>query len=161
MLAWDVAGCAGWRWRVRDGSRDPVRYAITPTPMRMPDSTVFSKTDADRILKRAAEIEGAEEARPLTLDELRSIAGEAGFGSQAVERAIAEAKVAGPAEARPQAVQKSGLVVCHLSTARAVPIEISSEQFDLPPRVVPHPMLVPAPVEGGEGRASSGTRATA
>ena len=33
--------------------------------------------------------------------------------------------------------------------------------LDLPPRVVPHPMLVPAPVEGREGRASSGTRATA
>ena len=32
---------------------------------------------------------------------------------------------------------------------------------DLPPRAVPHPMLVPAPVEGREGRASSGTRATA
>ena len=32
---------------------------------------------------------------------------------------------------------------------------------DLPPRVVPRPMLVPAPVEGREGRASSGTRATA
>ena len=33
--------------------------------------------------------------------------------------------------------------------------------IDLPPRAVPHPMLVPAPVEGREGRASSGTRATA
>ena len=32
---------------------------------------------------------------------------------------------------------------------------------DLPPRAVPHSMLVPAPVEGREGRASSGTRATA
>ena len=32
---------------------------------------------------------------------------------------------------------------------------------DLPPRAIPHPMLVPAPVEGREGRASSGTRATA
>ena len=32
---------------------------------------------------------------------------------------------------------------------------------DLPPRAVPHPMLVPAPVEGREGRASSGSRATA
>ena len=32
---------------------------------------------------------------------------------------------------------------------------------DLPPRAVPHPMLVPAPVEGREGRASSGPRATA
>ena len=34
-------------------------------------------------------------------------------------------------------------------------------RIDLPPRAVPHPMLVPAPVEGREGRASSGTRATA
>ena len=34
-------------------------------------------------------------------------------------------------------------------------------EADLPPRAVPHPMLVPAPVEGREGRASSGTRATA
>ena len=33
--------------------------------------------------------------------------------------------------------------------------------LDLPPRAVPHPMLVPAPVESREGRASSGTRATA
>ena len=32
---------------------------------------------------------------------------------------------------------------------------------DLPRRAVPHPMLVPAAVEGREGRASSGTRATA
>ncbi len=37
----------------------------------------------------------------------------------------------------------------------------SSHSYDLPPRAVPHPMLVPAPVEGREGRASSGTRATA
>ena len=37
----------------------------------------------------------------------------------------------------------------------------SQSNPDLPPRVVPHPMLVPAPVEGREGRASSGTRATA
>ena len=36
-----------------------------------------------------------------------------------------------------------------------------SYDTDLPPRAVPHPMLVPAPVEGREGRASSGTRATA
>ena len=38
---------------------------------------------------------------------------------------------------------------------------IEEAEDDLPPRVVPHPMLVPAPVEGREGRASSGTRATA
>ena len=39
--------------------------------------------------------------------------------------------------------------------------EAGTSATDLPPRVVPHPMLVPAPVEGREGRASSGTRATA
>ena len=38
---------------------------------------------------------------------------------------------------------------------------VRPRDFDLPPRAVPHPMLVPAPVEGREGRASSGTRATA
>ena len=38
---------------------------------------------------------------------------------------------------------------------------LAEGSLDLPPRVVPHPMLVPAPVEGREGRASSGTRATA
>ena len=37
----------------------------------------------------------------------------------------------------------------------------TQDELDLPPRAVPHPMLVPAPVEGREGRASSGTRATA
>ncbi len=97
--------------------------------MRTPDSTVFSKTDADRILKRAAEIEGTEDSRPLTLAELRSIAREAGFGPQAVERAIAEEMVAGPTDPLPHPIQKSGIVVCNLSTARAVPIEISSEQL--------------------------------
>ena len=40
-------------------------------------------------------------------------------------------------------------------------ILIKNSVDDLPPRAVPHPMLVPAPVEGREGRASSGTRATA
>ena len=38
---------------------------------------------------------------------------------------------------------------------------VARDETDLPPRAVPHPMLVPAPVEGREGRASSGTRATA
>jgi hypothetical protein len=49
---------------------------------------MFSKIEADRILKRAVEIEGSEDGRPLSIDELRSIAGEAGFGSEAIERAI-------------------------------------------------------------------------
>ena len=43
----------------------------------------------------------------------------------------------------------------------SVPTALESGIDDLPPRAVPHPMLVPAPVEGREGRASSGTRATA
>ena len=41
------------------------------------------------------------------------------------------------------------------------PQRISNILSDLPPRAVPHPMLVPAAVEGREGRAFSGTRATA
>ena len=45
--------------------------------------------------------------------------------------------------------------------ARTILDEVLGFRPDLPPRVVPHPMLVPAPVEGREGRASSGTRATA
>ena len=49
--------------------------------------------------------------------------------------------------------------ISDLATNR--PAGISNEVSDLPPRAVPHPMLVPAPVEGREGRASSGTRATA
>jgi len=60
---------------------------------------MFSKIDADRILMRAAEIEGSEGSRALTVDELRSISGEAGFGSQAVERAIAEAQQAASCQA--------------------------------------------------------------
>ena len=40
----------------------------------MVNSPLFSKIDADRILKRAAEIEGSEDSGPLTIDELRSIA---------------------------------------------------------------------------------------
>ena len=54
--------------------------------------------------------------------------------------------------------------VIDLSTRRveiAGIVPVPNGLCDLPPRVVPHPMLVPAPVEGREGRASSGTRATA
>ena len=90
---------------------------------------MFSKVDANRILKRAAEIEGSEDGRPLTIDELRSIAGEAGFGSEAIERAIAEAQQAAPQQGLHHPVQKSGLVITDLSAVRAVPIQISSEQL--------------------------------
>ena len=107
---------------------EPVR-SLPPTLGRMADLTMFSKMDADRILKRAAEIEGSEDAGPLTVDELRSIAGEAGFGSQAVERAITEALQAGSAVVQRHGVHRSGLVITHLSTVRSVPVEISSEQL--------------------------------
>lgn len=95
----------------------------------MNDPLMFSKIDADRILKRAAEIEGSEDTRPLSVAELRSIAGEAGFGLQAVERAIAEARRVASAETRRPAVQKSGLIFTHLSTVRSVPVEVSSEEL--------------------------------
>ncbi len=95
----------------------------------MADSPTFSKIDADRILKRASEIEGSEDTRPLTIDELRSIAGEAGFGAHAVERAIVEAQQAAPTEVHHHPVQKSGLLIAHLSTVRTIPIGISSDQL--------------------------------
>ena len=89
----------------------------------------FSKLDVDRILRRAAEIEGSEDARPITVAELRSIAGEAGFGSQAVERAIAEAQQDAATKISRHPVQRSGLVKAYLWTLRTIPIEISSEQL--------------------------------
>lgn len=95
----------------------------------MADFPVFTKVEADRILKRAAEIEGADDPGPLTVDDLRSIAGEAGFGPRAVERAIAEAQQLGPTNIERAPVHKSGIVITHLSTVRAIPIEISSEQL--------------------------------
>jgi len=95
----------------------------------MPDNPIYSKVDADRILKRAAEIEGSEKSVPITVEELRSIAGEAGFGSRAVERAISEARLSGPPQIHRNPVQRSGWVIHQLSTVRAVPIEITSEQL--------------------------------
>lgn len=95
----------------------------------MTDPLVFSKLDADRILKRAAEIEGSEDTKPLTVNELRSIAEEAGFGTQAVERAIAEARKTTSAGFRRPPVEKSGAVVTNLSTHRSIPLEVTSEQL--------------------------------
>lgn len=88
---------------------------------------MFSKVDADRILKRVAEIEGSDDGHPLSADELRSIAGEAGFGSRAVERALAEAERARAVQHHP--VDRMGIVVARLSTVRTVPIETTSEQL--------------------------------
>ena len=95
----------------------------------MTHSIMFSKLDADQILRRAAEIEGSEDTGPITVAELRSIAGEAGFGRQAIERAIAEAQQAGSAVVRRNPVQKSGLMITNLSTIRVIPLDISSEQL--------------------------------
>ncbi len=93
----------------------------------MTDLTVFSKVDADRILKRAAELEGSDDPGPITMDELRSIASEAGFGAQAIERALSEAQQA--AKAYRASVHASGWVIRRISTTRSVPIEVSSDQL--------------------------------
>lgn len=95
----------------------------------MKDSPIFTKLDADRILRRAAEIDGSDDTRRVTLDELRAIAGEAGFASQAVERAIAEAREAATAGARIAPVQKWGWVVTHLSSVREIPVHIDSDRL--------------------------------
>ena len=95
----------------------------------MTDLTMFSKVDADRILKRAAELEGSEDSGPLSVDELRSIASEAGFGAHAVERAIAEAQQAESGEVQREPVRRSGLVITHISVQRLIPVDINSEQL--------------------------------
>ena len=116
----------------------------------MANSPMFSKIDADRILKRAAEIEGSEDSGPLTIDELRSIAGKAGFGAQAVERAIVEAQQARPMDVRHNPVQKSGWVFVHLSTVRSIPIGITSDQLMKAVRLFPPYREGPAHVNLGD-----------
>ena len=88
----------------------------------MAEQPVFSKIEADRILKRAAEIEGADDAGPLTVDDLRSIASEAGFGARAVERAIAEARQATKREIQRAPVHTTGVIFAHISTRQTIPI---------------------------------------
>lgn len=89
----------------------------------------FSSIDADRILRRAAEIEGSGDTGRVTADELRLIAGEAGFRSAAVERAIAEAQAATVASPRHPPVQKWGLVITRMSALREIPLDVSSDQL--------------------------------
>lgn len=118
----------------------------------MTEQPLFSRLEADRILKRASEIEGSEGARSLSLDELRSIAGEAGFGPQAVDRAIAEARRVASADTGPPPVRRWGLVITHLATLRSVPVEASSEQLTRVVRLF-HPYLDgPAQVRLEEGQ---------
>ncbi len=90
---------------------------------------MFSKSQADRILKRAAEIEGSEDASPISIAELRSIAGEAGFGSDAVERALGEARQLALQGVPPQPVMRSGTVITRLSASRTVRVALTSEQL--------------------------------
>ena len=94
--------------------------------MNNPDS--FSKLDVDRILRRAAEIEGSEDAGPITVDEIRSIASEAGFGLHAIQRAIGEAQQAA-VTVRRHPIQKTGIVLVSVSAVRTIPIDINSEQL--------------------------------
>ncbi|MCA9736539.1 MAG: hypothetical protein R3E98_08550 [Gemmatimonadota bacterium] len=98
----------------------------------MTDTTVFSRTVADRVLRRAAEIEGSDDTR-ISIEELRSLAREAGFGSRAIERALGEARGEslgqdGATAQRPP-VQRWGLLFTRMATIREVPVEISSEQL--------------------------------
>lgn len=90
---------------------------------------MFSKSQADRILKRAAEIDGSEDANPISISELRSIAGEAGFGSEAVERALGEATQLARQAVPAQPVMRSGTFITRLSVSRTVPVELTSEQL--------------------------------
>ena len=89
---------------------------------------LFSRIEADRILRRAAEIEGADDEKRISLAELRIIGGEAGFASQTLERAIMGAHTASLAAARTP-VRRSGLVIAHLSTMREVPVGIDAEHL--------------------------------
>lgn len=89
----------------------------------------FSKAEADQILKRAAEIEGADDARTLTVDDLRAIAREAGFGPHAVERAIAEAQRLTNQPVPTDPVLRSGFVMTRISARLTLRVELSSEQL--------------------------------
>ena len=111
---------------------------------------MFNKLDVHRILRRAAEMEGSEDPALLTVEELRAIAGEAGFGAHSVDRAIAEAQKAGPVSGHRHPVQKSGVVITHLSTIRTIPIEISSEQLMTAVRLFQPYREGPAQVNLGE-----------
>ena len=95
----------------------------------MSDSPLFTKLDADRILQRAAEIEGSDPGRAMSVSELRGIAGEAGFGSTAVERAIAEALEVGPPGSVRAPVEREGLLHVKMWTIRAIPVELDSDQL--------------------------------
>ncbi len=94
----------------------------------MTDSTALSRSTVDQILRRAAEIDGSEDA-PVSVEQLRSIAGQAGFAPHAVEQALAEVRHVARPETMVRPVQKSGLLVAKIWTMRSIPIQISSDQL--------------------------------
>jgi hypothetical protein len=120
----------------------------------MTESPRFTKLDADRILARAAEIEGAEDSQPLTVAELRAVATEAGFGPSAVERALAEALQAKPAEAPRTRVARRGLIFTRLNTVRTIPFQLPSEQLLEAVRLFQPYREGPARISLEEGRIS-------
>ena len=80
----------------------------------------IDESDADRILARAAEIESSKGRGVLSVDELRSIAAEAGFSTEALERAISETLRA-PAPAPESDISvTSGLMVTRISATRTL-----------------------------------------
>ena len=71
----------------------------------------------------------SRDGRALTVTELRGIAGEAGFGTPAVERAIAEALEQSRAEPRRSPIEKRGFIRLQVWTLRTIPIELTSDQL--------------------------------
>lgn len=104
---------------------------------------LFTRAEADRILRRASEIEGAGEEKLLSVAEVRSIGVEVGFSSQTLERAIADVQAASLSPRRGP-LQKSGLFIVHLSTVREIPVQMDADQLMRVVRLF-HPYRVGAP----------------
>ncbi len=104
----------------------------------------LSGSDADRILKRAAELESAETSDPLSVDEIRAVAEEAGYDPSTVERAISE--TLDPAPQPLDNVQTSGFLATRFHTTRSIPVQLTAKElmkavellmpyFEAPPEV--------------------------
>ncbi len=89
---------------------------------------LFSRAEADRILRRAGELEGTGTERSLSVDDLRAMAAQAGLAPQTLERAISEIQDAGLGLGRGP-VRRSGLVIAHRSTVREIPVGIDADQL--------------------------------
>jgi len=89
---------------------------------------LFSRAEADRILRRAGELEGTGTERSLSAEELRAMAAQAGFAPQTLERAIADVQSARRVLNR-SPVRSSGLVIAHLSAVRELAVGIDADQL--------------------------------